>query len=127
MAVALERGHQRGQERHQPFGTDIIGRSPRDHQRVDDSGTILSGAGAHERAGCGDDRLTQELDGIRARIAGRGDELVEDEALLPGRCRMIPRHRLRQQLPFRLKTHTGPHSSPPLLYHRHIRVGLYYS
>ena len=111
--MALQGCHELRQERHQPLGADIIGRRPGHREGLHDGGAILPHPGAHDGAGRGDAGLPQEPDGIFTGIAGRGDELIEDGALLPWRRRAVPRRRLHQQLPLGLKTHAGPHSSAP--------------
>ena len=49
MPVALERGHQLGQKRHQPLGADLVGRGPGDAQGLLDRGSVVPLARAQNR------------------------------------------------------------------------------
>ena len=82
MAMTLQGSHQFRQERHQPLGADVIDRRPGHREGLHDIRTIGACPWARDRRRRRDAGLPQEPDGIRARIAGRGDELIEDGALL---------------------------------------------
>jgi len=78
MAMAFECRHQLGQKGHEALGADAIGRRPRDNQRVLYRATIEALARSGQRQGYGNG-MGEEPDSVLARVAGDGDELIEDD------------------------------------------------
>ena len=78
MATAFECRHQLRQKGDEALGADAIGRRPRDDERVlhGDSIEALTRTGKRQGYGNG---MGKEPDSVLARVAGDGDELVEDD------------------------------------------------
>jgi hypothetical protein len=88
MTMPFEHRDQLRQEGHEALGADAIGRRPRDDERVLHRATIeaLTRSGQRHRYGNG---MGEEPDSILARVAGDGDELIEDDRLLRRRRALI--------------------------------------
>jgi len=71
-----------GEERHQAFGADTVRRCPGDVEGRDDCGAIARLPWPRDGSGGRDDRLPEDTDGVRTRVARRGDEFIEDVVFL---------------------------------------------